>query len=105
MPSAYLQWWFHSGERIVARGPLVINVLSNCLAILALPLLTISGEMTHMAEIFLTFKIFFNVSESEMPSFCAISGTVYLAFLSTISLTFDTVLLQDALAFLNWVQF
>ena len=24
MPSAYLQWRFHSGERIVARGPLVM---------------------------------------------------------------------------------
>ena len=24
MPSAYLQWQFHSGERVVARGPLVI---------------------------------------------------------------------------------
>ena len=24
MPSAYLQWWFHSGERVVARGPLVL---------------------------------------------------------------------------------
>ena len=23
MPSAYLQWWFHSGERVVACGPLV----------------------------------------------------------------------------------
>ena len=23
MPSAYLQWGFHSGERVVARGPLV----------------------------------------------------------------------------------
>ena len=23
MPSAYLQWQFHSGERVVARGPLV----------------------------------------------------------------------------------
>ena len=23
MSSAYLQWWFHSGERVVARGPLV----------------------------------------------------------------------------------
>ena len=23
MPSAYLQWRFHSGERVVARGPLV----------------------------------------------------------------------------------
>ena len=25
MPSAYLQWQFHSGERVVARGPLVSN--------------------------------------------------------------------------------
>ena len=24
MPSAYLQWRFHSGERVVARGPLVV---------------------------------------------------------------------------------
>ena len=24
MPSAYLQWRFHSGEQVVARGPLVI---------------------------------------------------------------------------------
>ena len=24
MPSAYLQWRFHSGERVVARGPLVL---------------------------------------------------------------------------------
>ena len=24
MPSAYLQWQFHSGERVVARGPLVL---------------------------------------------------------------------------------
>ena len=24
MPSAYLQWPFHSGERVVARGPLDI---------------------------------------------------------------------------------
>ena len=23
MPSAYLQWRFHSGERVVVRGPLV----------------------------------------------------------------------------------
>ena len=23
MPSAYLQWRFHSGERVVAHGPLV----------------------------------------------------------------------------------
>ena len=23
IPSAYLQWLFHSGERVVARGPLV----------------------------------------------------------------------------------
>ena len=23
MSSAYLQWWFHSDERVVARGPLV----------------------------------------------------------------------------------
>ena len=23
MPSAYLQWRFHSGEQVVARGPLV----------------------------------------------------------------------------------
>ena len=27
MPSAYLQWRFHSGERVVARGPLVLAVL------------------------------------------------------------------------------
>ena len=26
MPTAYLQWWFSSGERVVARGPLVVNV-------------------------------------------------------------------------------
>ena len=25
MPSAYLQWRFHSGERVVARGPLVCD--------------------------------------------------------------------------------
>ena len=25
MPSAYLQWRFHSGERVVARGPLVYS--------------------------------------------------------------------------------
>ena len=25
MPSAYLQWRFHSGERVVARGPLVLD--------------------------------------------------------------------------------
>ena len=25
MPSAYLQWRFHSGERVVARGPLVLK--------------------------------------------------------------------------------
>ena len=24
MPSAYLQWQFHSSERVVARGPLVL---------------------------------------------------------------------------------
>ena len=24
MPSAYLQWRFHSGERVVDRGPLVL---------------------------------------------------------------------------------
>ena len=24
MPSAYLQWRFHSGERVVARRPLVL---------------------------------------------------------------------------------
>ena len=28
MPSAYLQWRFHSGERVVARGPLVF-ILTN----------------------------------------------------------------------------
>ena len=27
MPSAYLQWQFHSGERVVARGPLVCYVV------------------------------------------------------------------------------
>ena len=27
MPSAYLQWRFHSGERVVARGPLVVCIL------------------------------------------------------------------------------
>ena len=27
MPSAYLQWRFHSGERVVARGPLVFVLL------------------------------------------------------------------------------
>ena len=27
MPSAYLQWRFHSGERVVARGPLVSVLL------------------------------------------------------------------------------
>ena len=27
MPSAYLQWRFHSGERVVARGPLVYFIL------------------------------------------------------------------------------
>ena len=26
MPSAYLQWRFHSGERVVARGPLVFFI-------------------------------------------------------------------------------
>ena len=26
MPSAYLQWQFHSGERVVARGPLVFKL-------------------------------------------------------------------------------
>ena len=26
MPSAYLQWRFHSGERVVARGPLVMSL-------------------------------------------------------------------------------
>ena len=25
MPSAYLQWWFHTGERVVACRPLVIS--------------------------------------------------------------------------------
>ena len=31
MPSAYLQWRFHSGERVVARGPLVfISVWNIC---------------------------------------------------------------------------
>ena len=25
MPPAYLQWQFHSGERVVARGPLVLQ--------------------------------------------------------------------------------
>ena len=30
MLSAYLQWRFHSGERVVARGPLV-SVLSQML--------------------------------------------------------------------------
>ena len=29
MPSAYLQWWFHSGERVVARGPLFSFFISN----------------------------------------------------------------------------
>ena len=28
MPSAYLQWRFHSGERVVARGPLVFITIS-----------------------------------------------------------------------------
>ena len=27
--SAYLQWLCHSGERTVARGPLVINIVCN----------------------------------------------------------------------------
>ena len=27
MPSAYLQWRIHSGERVVARGPLVYCLL------------------------------------------------------------------------------
>ena len=27
MPSAYLQWQFHSGEQVVAHGPLVVNSL------------------------------------------------------------------------------
>ena len=27
MPSAYLQWRFHSGKRVVARGPLVVLLL------------------------------------------------------------------------------
>ena len=30
MPSAYLQWRFHSGERVVARGPLVFSSLLQC---------------------------------------------------------------------------
>ena len=30
MPSAYLQWRFHSGERVVARGPLVSNLEAFC---------------------------------------------------------------------------
>ena len=29
MPSAYLQWRFHSGERVVARGPLVVFDVTN----------------------------------------------------------------------------
>ena len=29
MPSAYLQWRFHSGERVVARGPLVLISVEN----------------------------------------------------------------------------
>ena len=29
MPSAYLQWRFHSGERVVARGPLVLISSQN----------------------------------------------------------------------------
>ena len=29
MPSAYLQWRFHSGERVVARGPLVLIFFLN----------------------------------------------------------------------------
>ena len=29
MPSAYLQWRFHSGERVVARGPLVTFIICN----------------------------------------------------------------------------
>ena len=27
MPSAYLQWQFHSGEQVVARGPLVYRLM------------------------------------------------------------------------------
>ena len=30
MPSAYLQWRFHSGERVVARGPLVFFLFVFC---------------------------------------------------------------------------
>ena len=29
MPSAYLQWRFHSGERVVARGPLVCLLMHD----------------------------------------------------------------------------
>ena len=28
--SAYLQWLFHSGERAIASGPLVLFFLENC---------------------------------------------------------------------------
>ena len=31
MPSAYLQWRFHSGERVVARGPLVFRFTEDFL--------------------------------------------------------------------------
>ena len=29
MPSAYLQWQFHSGERVVAHGPLVLSATGS----------------------------------------------------------------------------
>ena len=37
MPSAYLQWRFHSGERVVARGPLVLLLYFSVLLALRLP--------------------------------------------------------------------
>ena len=29
MSSAYLQWRFHSGERVVARGPLFLKICNS----------------------------------------------------------------------------